>query len=153
MSDLAPDLFGFADCALPAAQRSRVTNAPMCRQRGTTAKGRRLRDLYIGYMAALGHPTDIVGQTNCLKAAELVLAAETARASLLNGAGDANTVVRLENLADRAIRRLGLPAPGEQPHVPLRERLAAEAATGVASEAAAFRGALSMRERLAQKAA
>lgn len=142
MSDLAPDLFGHAGATVPASQRSRVTNDPVRRQKGTTAAGRRLRDLYLGYLAALGNPTDIVAQTNCLKAAELVQAAEDARAALLAGKGDANAVVRLENLADRAVRRLGLPPAGEQ-RLTLRERLAAKA------DAPSISAPVSLRERLA----
>lgn len=155
MSDLAPDLFGIVDLAVPRAQRSAVTNRPMRRQKGTTKNGRRLRDIYISLMVALGHPTDIImAQTAAIKAAELMLAAEIARAALLGGSEDANVVVRLENLADRAVRRLGLSELGERRHVPLRKRLATQVATGMAPESlTAFREALSMRERLAQGAA
>ena len=149
MLDLTPNLFGIVDVAVSPSQRSRVTNSPARRQKGTTAAGRRLRDLYVGYIVALGHPTDVVTQANCLKAAELALAAENARAQLLAGKGDANAVVRLENLADRAIRRLGLPAPGTSARVaPLRERLAAKAAAGAAAD---VQRPVSLRERLAAK--
>ena len=42
-----------------------------------------------------------------LAAAGLTVAAEAARAALLAGGGDIEQVVRLENLAARAVRRLG----------------------------------------------
>jgi hypothetical protein len=142
MSDvaIAPDLFGVADVAVPACQRSRVTNDPMRRHRGKTADARRVRDLYLCYMDALGNPLNAIVQANVAKAAELVAAAEIARAKLIDGSGDANQLVRIENLAARAVRSLGLPEANAAPaHVPLRERLSSE---GTVS-------APSLRERLA----
>lgn len=49
-----------------------------------------------------------VAQADALRAAELMVAAEEARAKLLAGEGDANAVVRMENRAARAARKLGV---------------------------------------------
>lgn len=64
------------------------------------------------------------------KAAELTVAAEAARAAVLNGGGcaaDLDMLVKLEGEARRAVRALGLKLDVAKPHVPLREQLAAEA--------------------------
>jgi hypothetical protein len=45
-----------------------------------------------------------------LAAAELIVAAERARAEFLAGRGDVEQIVRLENLAARSVRRLGIKA-------------------------------------------
>ena len=135
MANLDPDLFGFADVATPRCQRAAVTNAPYRRNRGTTAEGRRVRDLFLSYMATLGNPVNAGRQAAIYAAAQLVVAAEVAGAKIIADGGDPNELVRLQNAADRAVRRLGLPsqAPGDQPRVPLRERLRARA--GVAEVA------------------
>jgi len=132
---LLPDLFGCADVIVPACQRSRITNDPARRHRGTTADGRRVRDLFLSFMSALGNPQNANLQANCLKAARLVVAAEIAGARIIEASGDLNEMVRIENAADRAVRRLGLPAQvKDAQHVPLRERLKTRA--GVPAEAA-----------------
>jgi hypothetical protein len=130
MQNLDPDLFGFADVAVPRCQRSRVTNDPARRHRGTTANGRRVRDLFLSFMAALGNPVNADIQARALAAAQMRVAAEIAGAKITDGNGDPNEFVRLQNAADRAVRRLGLPAQpnGSQQHVPLRERLKARGA-------------------------
>jgi hypothetical protein len=141
--EIASDLFGNADVTVPACQRSRVTNDPMARHRGKSADARRVRDLYLSYMGDLGNPVNAAVQARVAKAAELVVAAEIARAKLIEGGGDANQLVRLENLADRAVRSLGILKANAAPaHVPLRDRLSAEARP-------AEPPALSLRERLA----
>lgn len=146
---ISADLFGCADIALPPSQRARATNDPMKRHRGKTAEARRIRDLFLGYMAALGNPQSAIVQAKAAKAAELMVAAENLRARLINGDGDANQLVRLENLADRAVRSLGLPEANAVPaHVPLRERLASEIA--VAPDDAP---SIPLRQRLARDSA
>jgi hypothetical protein len=99
----------------PAARvpqvRSRITNSPLARANGNTAEGRRLRDLMRAYTAALGNPTDPGTQAEIIRAAELVVAAEAARAAYLAKPGDPSMldpVIRLENLSARALRRLGI---------------------------------------------
>jgi hypothetical protein len=139
-TSIAPDLFGVADVSVPSCQRSRVTNDPMRRHRGKTAEARRVRDIYLSLMSAFGNPLDARAQMQVAAAAELMFASEQARAKLIDGTGDVNQVVRLENAAARALRSLGLPDANAAPaRVPLRERLSSE---GTVS-------APSLRERLA----
>jgi hypothetical protein len=136
MSDLSVTKSQRSVAAAPSRMRAHVTNDPIrarCNRR--TAEGRRRADLFRAYMAALGNPPDALSQTNALCAAELKQAAEDARARLLAGAGNANEVVRLENLASRAERKLGLKAGAKpKPILPLdawKARQAEKAAGGV----------------------
>jgi hypothetical protein len=71
-----------------------------------SADGRRRRDLLRGFLEECGNPTGVAAQAACKTAAELTFAAERARADLLAGKGDADTVVRLENASARAIEAL-----------------------------------------------
>lgn len=73
-----------------------------------TSQGRRVADLLRSFFRAMGDPSDAVLQSNALRAAELMVAGEIARAKLLEGTGDADAVVRLEGAGDRAVKRLGL---------------------------------------------
>ncbi len=78
--------------------------------------------MYFAYLAALGNPSDAIVQANALTAAELKVSAETARKLLLEGNGDADALVRLENLAHRAERKLGIKhKSSERPTGPLLE--------------------------------
>jgi hypothetical protein len=98
---------------------------------GRTRRARRRRELIAAYSSALGGPAALTeGQRiDIRKAAELVALAEDCRAlAMQEGPGGAyaiSAMVRLESAADRAIRRLGLPAAGAVANrmVPLRERL------------------------------
>jgi hypothetical protein len=102
----------------PLLNRAAITNDPLrVRADGRTPQGRRIRDLYRDYSNALGKPAESAIQAAVLAAAELMVAAEAARAALLAGAGDIEQVVRLENLAARAVRRLGI-RPGAAPKPP-----------------------------------
>jgi hypothetical protein len=95
----------------PSRCRSRTTNAPVkSRHNLNSAPGRRVSDLYRAALAAMGNPIDAVSQANALAAAELKVAAENERAKLLAGAGNADALVRVENLAARAERKLGIKA-------------------------------------------
>jgi hypothetical protein len=99
--------------------RSSITNNPLrTRAPGRSMRSRRLRDLYDGFAAKIG-PDDIVGRAAALRAAELTATAEdirqgiraidvrTASPELLKQLRDlANELVRIENLTDRAERRL-----------------------------------------------
>lgn len=106
--------------------RSVTTNDPMrARADGRTSAGRRVRDLYRAYLAGVSNPDDAC-RAQVLAAAELMVAAENARAELLAGGGDVEQIVRLENLANRAVRRLGIKA-AEAPRLTIREQLIAEA--------------------------
>jgi hypothetical protein len=109
--------------------RAAITNDPLrVRADGRTPQGRRLRDLFRSFQVAAGNPSDPASVASILAAAELTVAAEEARAALLAGSGDIEQVVRLENLAARAVRRLGV-KPGVAPKAPtLAEHLARRAA-------------------------
>jgi hypothetical protein len=88
--------------------RSKTTNDPASRFGLNTAEGRRARDLYEAFVAHMGSPVDTVRLSHALAAAELVVASETARAELLAGRGDVEQTIRLENLAARTTKRLGI---------------------------------------------
>jgi hypothetical protein len=103
-----PNLFGEVDPDPHPMRRSRITNDPTARANQDTAEGRRLADMIRGFLAEMGNPRSPVDQADAIRAAELTVASENARAKLLKGDGDANEVVRLENLAGRAVRKLGL---------------------------------------------
>jgi hypothetical protein len=104
--------------------RSVTTNDPMrARADGRTSGGRRVRDLYRALLAGMNNPDDI-RRAQALAAAELTVAAENARAELLAGLGDIEQIVRLENLATRAVRRLGLQAATAPQGPTLAEHLA-----------------------------
>jgi hypothetical protein len=103
----------------PSRLRSQMTNDPLkARTDRNTARGRRVADLYLAYMAALDHPADTIVQANAMAAAELKVAAEDARKRILDVGGDANGLVRLENLAHRAERKLGLDRRTCEPGAP-----------------------------------
>jgi hypothetical protein len=104
----SPNLFGEVAPDPHPMRRSRTTNDPTSRANQDTARGRRLADLIRGFLAEMGNPRSPVAQADAIRAAELTVAAEDARAKLLAGDGDANAVVRIENLAGRAVRKLGL---------------------------------------------
>jgi hypothetical protein len=108
--------------------RSRLTNNPHAgRTSRNTARGRRIADLTRSFLRAMGEPTDAVLQAGALAAAELLVASEEARAQLLAGAGDVDQVVRLQNLAERAARKLGI-KPAGKAAPSLAEHLARKAA-------------------------
>jgi hypothetical protein len=95
----------------PLLNRAAVTNDPLrVRADGRTPQGRRTRDLYRSYFDAIGRPGNPAMQASVLAAAELMVAAERARAEFLAGRGDVEQIVRLENLAARSVRRLGIEA-------------------------------------------
>jgi hypothetical protein len=94
----------------PKRHRSNITNNPMrVRANHRTPQGRRIRDLYRSYLRSMGSPTEPRLQSDALACAELRVAAENERAKVLAGHGSADDLVRLENLAARAERKLALP--------------------------------------------
>lgn len=93
-----------------------------------------MRDLFTAYLIAMGHADD-VSRAQALAAAELMVAAENARTKLLAGQGDIEQIVRLENLANRAVRRLGLKHSDATPQPTIREVLIAEAQAREEAEA------------------
>jgi hypothetical protein len=112
----------------PASSRSAATNRPSSRWNANTALGRRCRDLYKGYLRALNDPTDPPTTALALAAAESVVLAEMARRECLTGLTGitAEMLIRLENVANRSLRRIGLAKAGAKPAGPnLQEFLAA----------------------------
>jgi hypothetical protein len=108
--------------------RSQLTNDPR-RVRGVDGRSavmRRRRDLISMYVAALGNQITDSKMVEIVRAADLVAAAETQRALSLRGQPiDVLGLVRLENLAARAVKALGIKSEARA-HVPMRERLARE---------------------------
>jgi hypothetical protein len=97
---------------------------------GRRRAAKRLRSIAAEMEAQFAAPLTDAQRAAIKRASELVLAAELARGSLVRGEPVAIAeVVKLENLAARALRALGI---GQRVRpaapVPLRERLAAEAA-------------------------
>jgi hypothetical protein len=102
----------------PTRHRARLTSNPMVvRATGHSGRSKRLRDLFAAFAA--GIDPQVVGRAAALRAAELVAMAEDIRESiraadltdaspdLLKQLGSlADQLVRIENLADRAERRL-----------------------------------------------
>jgi hypothetical protein len=66
------------------------------------------------YVAALGAGvrSNPIVMTDIERCADLIMLAKTARAGLVAGKTTIDDVVKLENAADRAQRRLNLPVPG-----------------------------------------
>lgn len=115
--------------------RSRTTNAPADRL-GRTAEARRVRDLYAGYSKDLGAPTDVSTQALILACAEAMAVAEKARADYLAGrSADLNGVIRAENTANRALKRLGLAKPSLAPRKSLLEKMTDKEAAQRAGQA------------------
>jgi hypothetical protein len=88
-------------------RRSRTTNDPIkARHKATTSRGLRVRDLFRSFMTRLD-PSDVVAQAAALRAAELTATAEDIRERITAGDFElAEQLVRVENLVDRAERRL-----------------------------------------------
>jgi hypothetical protein len=113
----------------PTSNRSRLTNRPRKMViSARTSLGRRMKDLAQGFAERLGGWSALtVGQAAAVRqAAELACLAEQARADALrNGCVDPVGLARLEGVAARAERRLGLPRETRGPTTPsLKEYLA-----------------------------
>jgi hypothetical protein len=136
-TNASPKRRGGAINGKPTHNRAATTNDPMrARTNGRTSAGRRVRDLYQALLNATGRIDDIAC-AQALAAAELVAAAENARTKLLAGQGDIEQIVRLENLANRAVRRLGIQPGAAAPQLSMRDRLIAEAEARDEAEAEA----------------
>jgi hypothetical protein len=97
----------------PSASRSALSNDPafLARQPlSPRAQNRRRKDLIAAFLAALGPEAgNDLTQVMVRRAAELTVAAEVARANMLNGVPtDMLALVRLEGVAARAVRVLGI---------------------------------------------
>jgi hypothetical protein len=98
---------------------------------GRTVNARRVRDLAVTYTAAVGGTAavDAMQRELILKAAQLNVAAEDMRRRSLKGeAVDIASLVKLENLAGRAVRALNLGAKRKAPTQDLHSYLASKAA-------------------------
>jgi hypothetical protein len=108
----------------PPASRSRSTNDPRFLPKqplSRRALDRRRKDLVSSFLAALGGPEAVndLAMLQVRRCAELQAMCEMARANMLNGvATDMLALVRLEGVAARALRLLGIKV--EQP--PARAR-------------------------------
>ena len=74
-----------------------------------TARGRRVRDLFEGFLARVGTDADIVTKAHCLRVAELIAIAEETRAMTTGTElkpDMINAVTRIESTAARAERAL-----------------------------------------------
>lgn len=111
MSNAAPtisaDLFGHVPDDPISTRRSRTTNDPLSRISQSTAHGRRVADLLRSYLRAMSDRS-CFAVADASAAAELTVAAESARERLLAGTGDIDEVVKAERLARHAVRKLGL---------------------------------------------
>ena len=120
---------------MPSKVRSKITNGPSQRH-GRSAEARRVKDLFVCYLDALGNPADVATQALILAAAEAVTIAENARRDHLAGKVGVgmNDVVRAEGAPNRALKRLGLNKPTPKPSGPtLDEFLATRQANGGSS--------------------
>jgi hypothetical protein len=97
---------------------SAVTNKPRSRFDVNSTEGRRGRDLFEAYMAHLGNPVDAAVIANVIKAVELKARAETLR---LRPDVDLDQLIRLENAAERAERKLNI-----KPNAPAKTQSLAE---------------------------
>lgn len=96
---------------------------------GRTTAARRVRDLAVTYTAALGGIVDPMERELILKAAQLNVAAEDMRRRSLQGEPvDIASLVKLENLASRAVRSLNLSGKRSTPAPDLQSYLKARAA-------------------------
>jgi hypothetical protein len=78
---------------------------------GRSIEAGRIKTLAASFRAALGNTTDPITSTAIMRAAELVMLAEVYRAKAIKGELiSVEDVVRIEKLAESAVRRLGIKA-------------------------------------------
>jgi hypothetical protein len=109
----------------PSNYHSRLTSHPhqpsVSRR---SALGKRLRDLADAFAERFGgwDALSVPVAADVRRAAELVALSEQARADALrNGLADPSQLIKLEGIADRAVRRLGLDAVVTRPRLRLRQ--------------------------------
>jgi hypothetical protein len=98
---------------------------------GRTRLQRRIRALRDSYLAAIGEAASPELRDRCERAAQLVALAEDARCKALGGGiglDHLEHLVRIENIADRAVRGLGVDRRREPERSSLAEHLAKRAA-------------------------
>lgn len=123
----------------PARARASVTNGTrlLAGVDGRSASARRFRDLVAELKAEYGGDRELTAaELGAIRqAAAMMLHAEQLQAAVVRGESvDSDTLIRLSGEARRLLASLRKRAP--EPHVPLRDRLAAEAAARANSEGA-----------------
>jgi hypothetical protein len=97
---------------------------PAYRKPTQTRAGRLRKEMIADFVAALGGNVSPIVMRNIIRATDLAMLADRARAELAAGRTTINDVVKLEGAADRAVRRLNLkPGAVANRRLPLRERL------------------------------
>jgi hypothetical protein len=87
--------------------------------------------LVADFVEKLGGRVSLIQRQDVERVVDMLMLAKTARADLAAGKATINDVVKLENAADRAIRRLGLPPPGRAaPAMGLHDIVAKHTAAG-----------------------
>jgi hypothetical protein len=93
--------------------RAAVTNDPFAaRMSIRTARGRRVRDLFEGYLSRVGTDADIVTKAHCLRVAELTAIAEETRAKT---SGEELKPDIINAVTRSRLRRQRCPAAAEHP--------------------------------------
>lgn len=122
-----------------AVARARTTNRPqmLAGADGRSRRARRRRDVVNGIVAELGGSVSDGAMVAVIRAVDLLLICEEGRAAALRGeVVDLSALAKLENSADRAMRRLNI-KPGNPdaplPWRPSRGGLARSLAQGGAS--------------------
>jgi hypothetical protein len=101
--------------AKAAMQYARRPDAGVKYRKPNQTRGARQRkEMIAAYVSALGGSARVspIQLQDVTRAVDLVMLARTARAELAAGKTTINDLVKLEGAADRAVRRLALPAPG-----------------------------------------
>jgi hypothetical protein len=94
---------------------------------GSRSRRRQLVDHYVQALGG-GARVGAIQRMDVERAVDLILLAKTARAELAAGKTTINNVVKLENSADRAVRRLNLSPPDAAPTQSLAAYLASKQA-------------------------
>ena len=119
--------------------RARTTNRPqmLAGADGRSRRSRRRRDVIVGLVAERGGNVTDGAMVAVTRAADLLIICEEGRAAALRGEViDLNSLAKLENSADRAMRRLNIKpgtAKAPLPWRPSNGRLARSLAQGGAS--------------------
>ncbi|WP_319798235.1 hypothetical protein [Nitrobacter sp.] len=101
---------------------------------GRSRRARRRRDLIVGLVAELGGTVSDGAMVGVIRAVDLLVICETKRAAAIRGEPvDLGALAKLENSADRAMRRLNFKRSSPDaplPWKPSRGRLAASLTQG-----------------------
>jgi hypothetical protein len=117
IKETASNLMGYARPPVAGAKYRKPNQTKAARQR---------KEMIADFVAALGGSERVspIRLQDVLRCVDLILLATTARAALAAGRTTVEDCIKLENAADRAVRRLNLkPDATAKRVVPLRERL------------------------------